>query len=285
VSCGRDGDPGEIRLYSVDKTKLIVTLKGHTSRVNCFAFTPDGEFLLSGGEDGKCILWETTTYEEVGRLKGHKDAVVGLSIHPNGKTVVTSSWDKTTLLWDLKDQRKKAVLALDKEISGPLLHSPNGSLLAAGTGGRLRLWDLTKKKEIANFQAHKKGICSLRFTPDGAYLVSCSDDGFVTFWDTKSWEQQGLWNLGRDKPVSLGISPRGNLLAVGSWGGGIYLFNISKEARLMRSLKRDFLFSMVVYWGHDLPVMGVAFAPDGKSLASGSLDSKVKTWIDLPSTD
>jgi len=38
----------------------------------------------------------------------------------------------------------------------------------------------------------------------------------------------------------------------------------------------------VSYRVHDCAVTGLAFRPDGKMLASGSLDATVKIWIDLP---
>lgn len=47
-----------IRLWEVSSGKNIVTFWGHTSDVQDLAFSPDGEFLLSGSYDGTILLWD-----------------------------------------------------------------------------------------------------------------------------------------------------------------------------------------------------------------------------------
>ena len=51
-----------IRLWEVTSGKNIVTFWGHTSDVQCFAFSADGTLLVSGGYDGVIYLWDLKPY-------------------------------------------------------------------------------------------------------------------------------------------------------------------------------------------------------------------------------
>ncbi len=51
-----------IRLWKVATGKNIATFKGHTTDVQCFAFSQDGTLLVSGGHDGAIYFWDLTPY-------------------------------------------------------------------------------------------------------------------------------------------------------------------------------------------------------------------------------
>ena len=51
-----------IRLWKVATGENIVTFWGHTTDVQCFAFSQDGTLLVSGGHDGVIYLWDLTPY-------------------------------------------------------------------------------------------------------------------------------------------------------------------------------------------------------------------------------
>ena len=51
-----------IRLWEVATGKNIVTFWGHTTDVQCFAFSSDNTVLVSGGHDGAIYLWDLTPY-------------------------------------------------------------------------------------------------------------------------------------------------------------------------------------------------------------------------------
>jgi WD40 repeat protein len=280
VACGQEcpGVPGEVRLYSVDRGKLLATLKGHKEPVNFLSFTPDGRLLLSGGNDNKCVIWDTSARRPVGELNGHPDSITGLSVSPDGKQVATSSGDKAVVLWELSGRRK--VATLEAEI-GPLAYSPNGRQLAGGgIDGTIRVWDATTRKELARSKGHDDRIVSLAFTPDGRYLATCSRDGKVRLSETRGWTEEWGWQMGSDEPWSLAFSPDGKTLAVGLTGEVVFL-NASREVRAL-PFRGDILRSRVAFRAHDAAVF-VAFRSDGKALATGSFDETVKIWTSLPS--
>ncbi len=51
-----------ICLWEVATGKNIATFKGHTTDVQCFAFSQDGTVLASGGHDGAIYLWDLKPY-------------------------------------------------------------------------------------------------------------------------------------------------------------------------------------------------------------------------------
>ncbi len=51
-----------ICLWEVATGKNIATFKGHTTDVQCFAFSQDGTLLVSGGHDGAIYLWDLKPY-------------------------------------------------------------------------------------------------------------------------------------------------------------------------------------------------------------------------------
>ncbi|KIM73656.1 hypothetical protein PILCRDRAFT_15084, partial [Piloderma croceum F 1598] len=48
-----------------DLVALNYTLHHHASRVNAVAVSPDGDRLLSGGDDAEIVIWDLLTGEKV----------------------------------------------------------------------------------------------------------------------------------------------------------------------------------------------------------------------------
>jgi len=87
----------------------------------------------------------------------------------------------------------------------------------------------------------------------------------LRLWSTDTWEQLAAMPLNASRMLPMQISPDGRLAAIGA-EYKILLVDLEKQA-----VVEDFA----------LPIKGVyalSFSPDGKRLACGSADKKVRVW-------
>ncbi len=58
-------DAGSIVVWSMESGKQIACLSGHTRWITSLCFSPCGQFLASGGEDGTVYVWDVNTWQQV----------------------------------------------------------------------------------------------------------------------------------------------------------------------------------------------------------------------------
>ncbi len=76
------------------------TFSGHTSSVTSVAFSPDGQYVLTGSADGTARLWDASSGESLRTFTGHTAWVSSVAFSPDGRYVLTGSKDGTARLWD-----------------------------------------------------------------------------------------------------------------------------------------------------------------------------------------
>jgi WD40 repeat protein len=158
--------------------------------------------------------------------------------------------------------------------------SPDGKLLTTGIieGGDnnvIKIWDWKEKKLLKIFSGHSWSfngrIFDLAFSSDSVFLASCSQDGNVKLWDTKSGGELKLkCPITRNGiPVyAIASSPTDDFLVTGDKEGGIKLWSFL-SGQEMKEFKIQ---------GHTAQVNSIKFSPNGKLLASGDKTGSLKIW-------
>src|SRR5438105_4500825 len=100
TSAHRQAISVRVRADAVTPPELVLQT-GHSFRVNCSVFWPDGRSIASGSADTKVKIWDVATGRELRALTGHKGGINSLAIDREGKWLASGSQDLTIKVWDV----------------------------------------------------------------------------------------------------------------------------------------------------------------------------------------
>jgi RNA polymerase sigma factor (sigma-70 family) len=263
----------------------------HAEGVTCFAFSPDGKTLVSGGHDYTLRLWDTATGKELRRFLGHRGAVRNLALSPNGSVLASSgdAWrgqePDRIFLWDVSTGKERTRLPGPEKQATCLTWAPDGKTLAAGgEDGSIRLYALAEGREVRRLAWHKGRVERLAFSPDAARLASAGKDRTVCVGDPAG-RAEPLRVHGKEKEYHfVAFAPDGKMLLS---GGDCYGDDIGQKIPSVNTLAvwdpatGERLREFRVGDDRDGDSDGsasVALSPDGKTLALGYWDYTVRVW-------
>jgi WD40 repeat protein len=94
-------------------------------------FDPTGRMFVTGGKDGKTVIWNAKTDTRVGTLRGHDDMVLHVAVAPSGTVCATSSDDRTVRLWDMKKFAQVGILPNQSAVGSPVRFTADGKFLVS----------------------------------------------------------------------------------------------------------------------------------------------------------
>lgn len=260
------------------------------------------EILAIGTRSGRVLIFDLTTGDEVYSLKGrhHRDRITALVFHPQTRSLYSASGDGTVNRWDLTNGELAQTLNLPGWHPTDLAIAP--PYLVVGDGaGHITLWELEQLTQRHCFNQHQDWVSGV--AASGQRLASISRDRTLRFWSlsekrlletTSIGPSQALaihpsgnyaivgndrgqidvWTVGQpakpqrlcsdtDRVTALALSPDARLLAVGTDGNAL---------RLYEGASGQCVSDLAQGWG----VIAIAF--DGQTLVSSSQDETVTVW-------
>lgn len=293
IAVGPDGPGGRfLATASFDYSVILrrwpqgdgeTVLYGHDAAANAVAFLPDGERLVSAGDDGAVLVWAVTGAEErdpLARLEGHQGKIVQVAVSPDGALAATAGWDGRIGLWALDPPRRLALVEGHKGPVNAVAFADGGArLISGGYDGTIRVWSLPDGREERTLVRHGFGVNVISVDEAAGQLAYGAVDGAMRLVALDDGRTLGAFDNDRTPVLALARSGGGR----NAFGGGQFAFGDDQIAfgdgrgviTVVDARARRITLNFQASTG---PVWALAFDPTADRLLVGGLEPSVAVW-------
>ena len=234
------------------------------------ALSADGARLALTGADKKRVgILDATTGDTVGSFTLHRPAGLCAAFSPTRDRLAIAT-GRVAGIWDTANGREVAQLVGHSHCVRSVVFSPDGRLVATGSGFQdrsVRIWDAKTGRQLKRLEGHRFGVCGLAFSPNGELLASGSGDWSVRVWNVASGRARCVLEGHTWGVSSLAFSPDGSrLLTSGGKDRTVRLWDTSTG-------------HAVLTLSHESDLASVAFSPDGKRVVTITRSGALR-WFD-----
>jgi hypothetical protein len=259
--------------------------------VRAVAFSPDGKRLACGtgvpGQSGAVILVDTQTGKAVRTVKSHNDTVEAVAF--KGNWLLAAADDERVSVTDVASgQAVGSPLAehlgrcLSLAVPTKTSDADGGDIFATGgSDNAVKIWDARVRRVVVNFDQAQGPVWSLAPLNQPGRFVVGGGDGRIRFFGVRAdgkgsgiaegvpartgFEYNIFQNAHENGVYAIAVAPNDAFIASGGGDSKLVLWNTGGGRRKTLSEALD-------------DVVGVAISPDGKKVASASLDGKARIY-------
>jgi WD40 repeat protein len=278
-----------IRVWDIVTGRERPAPEGAPTKPVALALSPDARVLAAGDNTGEFCLWDAASGRRIARFPGHrKDGsayeVEFLTFSPDGQILAVGGqlavevrefpreYHSEVRLVNMATRTERTVIPGVRIAAAAF--SPDGKTLATASSDGpdddahvlLTLWDpATAKPRTAARRTRTRWDARVAYSSDGASLVM-ADREWIELHDPVDGRERAFlyqgWFTSREEAIAL--APDGRTVA--SSNGRFQLWDLRAAV------------APPTGGGHRFEVTCLAYAPDGRILASGSFDWTVKLW-------
>ncbi|WWD00310.1 hypothetical protein V866_007221 [Kwoniella sp. B9012] len=248
----------------------LKTLTGHTAPVLSISFSPKSNLLVTGSFDESAIIWDVRRGKILRNLPAHADAIWCVGWDHEGAMVLTASADGLIRLWDVNSGQ--CLKTLDNDTNSPVSYAsftPSSYFLLSSTlSSTLRIYNIHTSKVLKTIQA--PGVYISEKYPCPAIIFESPP---VSQEQDQDQDQDGMDIDHNDNGITNGNMKKSKesnpaLIVAGSENGKIVIWELQSKNVCQ------------VLQGHLNTVVAIAVHPNGRTIASGSLEPEksIRVW-------
>ncbi|GBF59685.1 U3 small nucleolar RNA-associated protein [Trichophyton mentagrophytes] len=161
---------------STIEVELLRSLKPHTTPVVTTVIDPTSSLLATGSADGSIKVWDLRRGYATHTFHGHGGVISAMCFFEVAPE-------------RLNEKQKPKFKNIQSNDDGQANSMASGFRLASGSeDGKIRIWDLSKRKSAASLDSHVSVVRSLSFSRSENTLLSASRDKTIILWDATTWD-------------------------------------------------------------------------------------------------
>lgn len=276
---------GSVRIVDATAPPDAIVLDGGKNQIEFLALHPDGKRLATASLAGTIRLWDIDSRRVLRTLTGHTQMVLGVAFSPDGSQLASVGAKKN-----------------NKHVYGASqLSIQHADPIDDKRPGELKIWNLDTGREFFSVLGHGGGILNVAWSPDGKRLATAGSDQIIKLWNAATGEELKTLK-GHTKPVNIvAFSPDSTELASGSGDGTVRIWDVS-SGRCIHHIKghlkpeptrtlvqvtvektladgrKEVEDKVLTFIRETDDVLGLAWSPDGKHVASADDNEHVKLW-------
>jgi WD40 repeat protein len=173
ITAGRDG---AATLWNVETGQKVRTLEAQSIPIRCVALSPDGQRIVTEGDEGKANVWAISGGPPM-TLAGHTGSVRHAAFSPDGRMLVTTG-DREGLLWRVADYRLVAKFDGSKGggVSSIEFSRDGKRILMTTLTYKASLYDTDSGALITAIEGSQHDLLHAFISPDGLHIVTLNRD-------------------------------------------------------------------------------------------------------------
>uniref|UniRef100_UPI00358EFD3D cell division cycle protein 20 homolog isoform X2 n=1 Tax=Myxine glutinosa TaxID=7769 RepID=UPI00358EFD3D len=163
------------------------SVQAHQQEVCGLAWSPNGQYLASGGNDNAVSIWPTTGSTPVHTFTHHHAAVKALSWCPWLNNVLATGGgtiDRHIRIWNVSSGNCLSATDTGSQVSGIQWSAEYKEMVSSHgfVSNQLVIWKYPTMTKVIELQGHQSRILSLCANPDGSEVVSAGADETIRLW-------------------------------------------------------------------------------------------------------
>jgi periodic tryptophan protein 2 len=220
---------GQLLVWEWQSESYVLKQQGHYFDMNALSYSPDGQYIATGGDDGKVKVWNTTSGFCFVTFSDHSSAISAVEFAKQGQVLFSASLDGTVRAFDLVRYRNFRTFTSPSPVQfSSFAVDPSGEVVAAGSidSFEIFMWSVQSGKLLDILTGHEGPVSTLAFSPTGNLLASGSWDKSVRVWNVFGRSRAvDPFQFGADV-LALTFRPDGKELAISTLDGQVTFYDV-----------------------------------------------------------
>ncbi len=235
------------------------TIDAHQGYVRAITISPDGRYVVTGGNDNLVKVWSTIDGTLIQELSGHARHVYNVAFHPDGEHIVSGDLMGVLKQWQVgtwshvRDLDAGVLVGWDKKFQADcggirgMDFSPDGKSLAvagisevtnafAGTGKPTVVvfdWETGQRLHVLTPKTNSSGACwGMRWHRSGEFIVGAGGGSTGSLWFWKPNEENSFFDFKTPSvPFDVAFHPDGLRLAVALYDQTVRIYDLAPKLK------------------------------------------------------